>query len=263
MKILRGFVISLALLACAPPHPSARPAPTGSAQFEPEIQKFEVSDREHPPAPGAVLFVGSSSIERWQTLGADFPDTRVINRGVGSFQLEDLLYFADRVVISYRPRLILVYAGDNDLSAGKSPDRVLSDYQTLVRRIEQKLPQTRIGFISIKPSPSRWTLAPRMREANRLVREFSARDPRLFFIDVFTPMLGPDGMPRPELFVEDMLHMNAKGYEIWKSVIAPYVEDRSAHAFKKTLSTRAYLAGPAPSSLRIRHTSRTVIVTSS
>jgi alpha-galactosidase len=216
MKTLTLFLAALALGSHA--H-----AQDPFAQWEPEIQKFEAADRHEKPAPGGIVFTGSSTIRMWETLAADFPGLPVLNRGFGGSQLDDAVHFADRIVIPYQPRMVLVYSGDNDLNAGKSPERVLADYRALVAKIHAKLPRTRIGYLSIKPSPSRWKLAPQMRAANALVKQFTATDPRLFYIDTFTPMLGPDGGPRPELFREDMLHMNPRGYAIWKAIVAPYL----------------------------------------
>jgi lysophospholipase L1-like esterase len=190
-------------------------------KWEAEIQKFEEADRQHPPAKNGVVFVGSSSIRMWQALAEDFPGVNVLNRGFGGSQLADSTYFADRVVTPYQPRMILLYAGDNDLAAGKTPPQVLADYQAFVQRVRAKLPQVKIAFISIKPSLARLKLMDQMRTANALVREYSAKQKNLLFVDVFTPMLDEAGQPRPELFIKDGLHMNREGYAIWRKVIAP------------------------------------------
>ncbi len=192
-------------------------------QFEPAINAFEEADKTNPPAKGAVLFIGSSSIRLWTSLGEDFPRARVINRGFGGSHIEDSVDFAERIVFPYRPRLIVLYAGDNDIEGGKSPAVVLEDFKKFVAIVHQKLPRTRIAFISIKPSPARWHLADKVREANRLIKDFTEHDRRLGYIGVFSPMLGKDGRPRPELFVEDSLHMNAAGYKLWRSTLAPYI----------------------------------------
>jgi lysophospholipase L1-like esterase len=120
-------------------------------------------------------------------------------------------------------RLVVLYAGDNDLSDGRTPAQVLADYRTFVRRVRGELPEARVAFVSIKPSPSRWALVERVREANRLVRDEVARDRRQTYVDVFTPMLGPDGRPRPALFVDDSLHMTRAGYAVWRARLAPVV----------------------------------------
>lgn len=206
--------------AAAPAAPAADPGPTA---WEPDVQRFEAADRTLMPAPGGVLFTGSSSIRLWSSLERDFPGVPVINRGFGGSEMEDLLHYVDRLVLAYRPGIVLVYEGDNDLNAGDTPEELLGEYRELVRRIHERLPQARIGFISIKPSPSRWHIAPTVRRANEMVRAFTATDPRLFYVDVFNPMLGPDGTPRPELYVADRLHMTEAGYAIWREAVAPHL----------------------------------------
>ena len=172
-----------------------------------------------PPRPDGVLFVGSSSIRLWPTLAADFPGIYTLQRGFGGAELSDVIRYAPRIVLPYRPRLIVLYAGENDIAAGKTAAAVFREYQAFVALVRRSLPETRIVFVSIKPSPSRWALADQMREANDLIRRHISTDPRLSFVDVFTPMLGPDGKPRQDLFVEDRLHMNAEGYKIWRNLI--------------------------------------------
>jgi lysophospholipase L1-like esterase len=204
-------------------------APTTNAQqpienkWEPEIQQFEKSDKKNPPPKGAVLFVGSSSIRMWNDLAQDFPGIEVINRGFGGSEIADSTFYVDRIVTPFLPRMIVFYAGDNDLSNGKTPQQVLDDYKAFVSRVRIKLPTTEIAFISIKPSPARASIIDKMRQANALIRTYSSHDKRLLFIDVFTPMLGKDGNPRSELFGPDRLHMNSQGYDLWKSVVAPYL----------------------------------------
>ena len=189
------------------------------SRWEKDIAAFETADQTNAPPKNAVLFVGSSSIRLWNTLATDFEGVQVIQRGFGGSQMEDVLAFTDRIVLPYEPRSILVYEGDNDIASGKSPEQILRDYQMFVARVQPKLPRTRIGYIAIKPSLKRWHLVDQIRAANGLIRDYSARDDRLEFIDIFTPMLGSDGTPRKELFIEDGLHMNEKGYRVWTEVI--------------------------------------------
>jgi len=144
-------------------------------QLEPAIKTFEEADQKKPPPKGAVLFIGSSSIALWKNLADDFPAVRIINRGFGGSHIEDSIYFADRIVFRYRPRLIVLYAGDNDIESGKSPAVVLEDFKKFVAVVHQKLPRTRRAFISIKPSPARWHLVNKVREANWLIQEFTRR----------------------------------------------------------------------------------------
>jgi lysophospholipase L1-like esterase len=184
-----------------------------------EIQAFEVSDKTNAPSLGGIVFVGSSSIRLWKTLNQDFPGHPVLNRGFGGSEIMDSIYFADRIIIPYRPRLVVLYAGANDINAGKAAEQVFGDFCALVAKIHAVLPQTRIAFISIAGNPARWAQVDRVREANRRIERYCATDLRLVFIDVFSHMLGPDGLPRPDLFVEDRLHLNEKGYAIWRELV--------------------------------------------
>jgi lysophospholipase L1-like esterase len=194
-------------------------APRGPQRWEPDIRKFEDADRTSPPPAGAVLFVGSSSIVKWTSLAQDFPDLKTIRRGFGGSELSDTLYYADRIILPYRPSTVVVYAGDNDLANGRLPEAVFMDYLALVRKIHRALPETRIAFIAVKPSLKRWNLIEQVRRTNELVRTRAASDPRLMFIDIATPMLGTDGKPRPELFVNDGLHLSPEGYALWTRVV--------------------------------------------
>ncbi|MBI3852611.1 MAG: hypothetical protein HY298_20330 [Verrucomicrobia bacterium] len=214
---LAGFGISqtsLTLLA------QTKPA---ESKWEADIQAFEASDRTNPPPKGAILFVGSSSIRLWKTLAQDFTGHRVINRGFGGSQLADSVTFAERIVIPYRPKVVLLYAGDNDIAAGKPPEHVLADFKSFVQKVQATLPATRIAYISIKPSLARWRLVEKMKAANQLIEAYSRKNEKLMFIDVFAPMLGSDGEPRKELFASDGLHLNTEGYKLWTSVIKPYL----------------------------------------
>lgn len=147
----------------------------------------------------------------------------MIGRGFGGSQIVDSTHFADRIIFPYRPSLIVLYAGDNDLAAGKSPRRVLLDFEAFVKTVHERLPRTGIAFIAIKPSLARLKLAPQIRSANELIRAYCAVRNQLHYIDIYHPMLTADGKPRPELFVSDGLHMNGTGYELWTEVIEPYL----------------------------------------
>jgi lysophospholipase L1-like esterase len=204
--------------------PVSIPNPVPDLGWEQTAAVFDAADREHAPPPGGVLFVGSSSIRLWNSLQKDFAALPVvINRGFGGSKLSDCVHHLDRLVFPYRPRLVLVYAGDNDLAAGRSAEDILARFKAFAEGVRAKLPQTRIAFISIKPSPARAALIQEIRRANALVRDYAATLSNSDFIDVFTPMLDADGRPRAELFREDALHLNAKGYEVWRAVIAPHV----------------------------------------
>jgi len=191
--------------------------------FADEIAAFATADRAAFPAAHGVLFVGSSTIRMWPTLVADFAGVPVIQRGFGGSELSDVVHYASRIVIPYKPRLIILYAGDNDIAVGKSAETIFREYQEFVRVVERALPGTRIAFVSIKPSIARWSLIDEIRSTNSMVKNFAAHDSRLLYVDIYTPMLGPDGVPRKELFVDDGLHMSEAGYALWRAILNPVV----------------------------------------
>ena len=197
-------------------------APATAAAFDAEIAAFEAADRAARPAPGGIVFTGSSSIRLWPGLDETFGRT-VIARGFGGSTLPDVIHFAPRIVLPYEPRQVVLYAGDNDIAAGHGPEQVLANYLAFVRLVRAKNARTRIVYISIKPSPSRWASADRMRAANSAIATAIARDSLSAFVDVFTPMLGANGRPRPELYVADSLHMTPAGYALWRERVAPYL----------------------------------------
>ena len=219
--------LALALLIAAPtaradvPIAPRIPEQVSNPAWEADMRHFAELDAQAPPPRHAVLFLGSSSIRFWDSLASDFPGQAVINRGFGGSEIRDSTWYADRIVIPYAPRLIVFYAGDNDLNAGRSPRQVRDDFLGFVARVRRDLPRVRIAFISIKPSPSRAQLLPAIAESNRLVREAARGLAQVDYLDVYTPMLGADGQPRAELFREDMLHMTPDGYAIWREVGAP------------------------------------------
>jgi lysophospholipase L1-like esterase len=223
----RLFVL-LCLLACSPQvvgqnAVNVPPAVSAPSQWEPDIAQFEAQDRASPPRPGSIVFVGSSSIKMWTTLDRDFPGMPVLNRGFGGSEAGDVAQFAERIVVPYKPPVVVFYAGDNDLAAGKTPAQVLTAFQSFVATMHRDLPATRIVFVSIKPSIARWSIVDKMRAANQLVRDYVRTDDRLSYVDVFTPMLDASGQPRPELYIEDGLHMTPAGYAIWRDLIAPAI----------------------------------------
>ena len=215
---------SLALGGCAstPPAPVAVD-PVSSPEWAKDMARFAAEDAATPPPAHPIVFTGSSSVRMWETLGPDFPAKPVLNRGFGGSQLRDAVHYADEVAVRYRPAMILLYAGDNDINAGRTPEQVLSDFRAFVARVRRDLPQTRIGYLAIKPSPSRADQLPRQQQANALIRAEAGRMRQVVFIDVATPMLGADGQPRPELFLEDRLHMTRAGYALWRGIVAPYL----------------------------------------
>ena len=190
-------------------------------RFEGDIRTFEQADLASPPPADPVLFVGSSSIRVWPNLPGDFPEYPALNRGFGGSQMSDLLHFFDRIVAPYDPALILVYEGDNDLAGGKSVDTVYADYLDFLALVEQQLPGADVAFIATKPSPSRSHLLEVTRQFNERLAQLADENPHIWYIDVMSPMLNDSGQARPELFGSDMLHMNAAGYDLWQSIVAP------------------------------------------
>jgi lysophospholipase L1-like esterase len=197
----------------------------GFERWEKAIAAMEARDQKHPPPKGAILLCGSSSARGWN-VRKWFPDHQVVNRGFGGSQIHESAHFADRIILPHRPRIILLYAGDNDIASGKAPQTVCDNFKAFVARIHGALPRCRIVFIAIKPSLRRWHLVAKMRAANRLIQAVTEADDRLDYVDIDAPMIGPDGKPRKELFKSDGLHLNAKGYALWTRLVTPYLNKK-------------------------------------
>jgi lysophospholipase L1-like esterase len=214
-------LLALALafsVALAQPKEAARPA-----KWEKEVAAVEKRQADHPPARGGVLFAGSSTVRLWD-LGKAFPDWKATNSGFGGSEIRDVTHFADRLVLKHEPRAVVFYAGDNDINSGRSPEQVLADWRSFTETVHKQLPKAHIYFITIKPSPARWAKFEAQSKANALVKDFCARDERLAYIDVVGPMLGKDGRPREELYVEDRLHLSRAGYEILNEAVRKAVK---------------------------------------
>lgn len=222
---LRCFALLLTLAAGSSAfgnEPATKTRPYDPARWEKAIAGFEAQDRQAPFAPGGVVFVGSSSIRLWK-LDQSFPELRALNRGFGGSEVADSVHFADQLVIKHKPAVVVMYAGDNDLKNGKTPERVAADFGTFVARVHKALPETRIVYLAVKPSLARWNLIDDVRATNALIESQCDADKRLVFADIAQPMLGDDGRPRPELFAKDGLHLSDKGYELWTRIVTPHV----------------------------------------
>lgn len=197
------------------------------------MDKFRKQDAQQPTAAGGVVFVGSSSIRLWD-LPRSFPDLAPapLNRGFGGSHLEDSIRHAELLILKHKPQVVVVYAGDNDIAAGKSVDRVVVDFTALAKTIRDNLSDTRIVYIAIKPSTARWRLAETMAEANRRIAELCAEEELLSFVDIWKPMLGDDGKPRVELLRDDGLHLTDTGYELWTELVVPLISDASTETPK-------------------------------
>jgi lysophospholipase L1-like esterase len=209
-----------ALLADEATAVAAKAKPTGPARFESEIAAFEKWDHQNAVPRDCILFVGSSTIRLWQTADA-FPDLPVINRGFGGSTVADVNYFADRIVFKYKPRTIVFYSGDNDIAGGRTPDRVFDDFQTFAASVRERLPDTGLIYLAIKPSIARWKLWPKMQTVNARVKELANTNKQITYVDTSPPLLGGDGQPIKELFRDDGLHMSLKGYATWNGLLAP------------------------------------------
>ncbi|MGI5817083.1 MAG: GDSL-type esterase/lipase family protein [Armatimonadota bacterium] len=201
-------------------HAQAQTADPSSERWEATIVKFEENDRQQPPPEAALLFTGSSTVVHWRTLADDFAFAPVINRGFGGSQVSDLLAYVERVVIAYKPRVVVVYSGDNDINAGKTPERVLADFATLQARIHAALPETRLVIVGPKLSPRRWHLTEAFRAVNAGLAQWAAQIDGVEVFDICDLMLGADGLPRAELY-SDGLHLTPEGYAVWTAYLEP------------------------------------------
>ena len=195
------------------------------APFYNEIQQFKKQDSISFPPKNSIVFVGSSSFEKWHDVQKYFPDYKIINRGFGGSTLPDVIRYANDIITPYHPKQVVIYCGDNDLASSDTitPQIVTNRFKTLFHIIRKNLPAANIAYVSIKPSPSRRQLMPKMKQANLLIKSFLQKQKNTSFIDVYKPMLLPNREPRPEIFLDDSLHMNAKGYAIWKKAIQPHL----------------------------------------
>ncbi|PQO45345.1 hypothetical protein C5Y93_15005 [Blastopirellula marina] len=198
--------------------------PESIARWKKEMDKFAAADLEKPVKPGSVVFVGSSSIRMWD-LKKTFPKLDAVNRGFGGSRLEDSVYYADKIILPYEPRTVVVYAGDNDIKAKYTPEQILEDFQEFEAKIHDELPETKILYIAVKPSLKRWGMIEEVRATNKLIAEECAKTENCEFIDIDAPMLGEDGKPRKELFKKDGLHMTDAGYAVWVKEILPHLKD--------------------------------------
>ncbi len=199
-------------------------APSAEQRWKKELDAFAAADRVQMPPAGGVLFVGSSSIRFWTGLETAFTGQPVvIRRGFGGSRLSENADLVPRLVLPYQPRLVVLYAGENDIHEGTSPQELLVHFQRFVRQVQGPLPATRVAYMAIKPSPSRLNHMAAMREANLLIQTHVLQHDNLDFIDVHTAMLDNDGRPRPELFVRDQLHLSAEGYGLWRQIVSAHL----------------------------------------
>jgi lysophospholipase L1-like esterase len=193
-------------------------------KWQTEIDAFDVLDGDTPLQDG-ILFTGSSSIRLWKDLDKVFSNPNILNRGFGGSQIIDLIENFDRVILKYYPKKIVIYSGDNDVEDGKSAEIVFGDFCTLYGMIRAKLPNTTIYYIAIKPSLNRWDKVLEMKKANTMINEFLNYKQHGAFVDIFSPMIGVNGKPYEKWFVEDGLHLNETGYQLWTEILAPFLKE--------------------------------------
>ncbi|TDS16994.1 lysophospholipase L1-like esterase [Maribacter caenipelagi] len=169
-----------------------------------------------------IVFTGSSSVRLWKKLEQEFPNHQIVNSGFGGSQASDLLLFTDELILSYNPKKVFIYEGDNDLWAKKRPTDVLDTTAEIIRRIKSKNPATEVILIAAKPSISRWKIRGKYKRLNRKMERFTKNDPQLYYVDVWKPMLNKRKL-KTDIFIEDGLHMNQKGYDIWFEAIKDLV----------------------------------------
>lgn len=196
-----------------------------SQPFADEIAAFKKQDSLAMPPRDAILFTGSSSFRLWKNIDSYFPGYTIINRGFGGSTLTDMIRYVKDIIYPYQPKQIIIYCGENDFAADTSlyPAQVAARFEELFNLIRAKYKKVPIAYVSMKPSPSRQQLMPRYHVANVMIRNFLKKKKRTAFIDVYSAMLLPDGNPMPDIFIQDRLHMNEKGYAIWKNIITPYL----------------------------------------
>lgn len=224
--ILAGLVLTVATSVSAQTS-SDLPDPT---RYEEAIQRFEEADRLSPPPENAIVLTGSSSIMYWnEDAPADLAPLTVIPRGFGGSVMNDVLHYLDRVALTYKPRAILIYEGDNDTGRNNIPnDVIIEQLQTIITRIHGELPETRVYVLSVKPSVARAATWPVAQDLNQRYQAIAADDPLVHYIDVATPFLQDDGSVMTDIFVDDNLHLNDKGYEIWAASIREVLMEHEA-----------------------------------
>ena len=223
MNRLLFALLAAVLLAISPQVLSGQNSQHDFGKWEKEIAAFEVTDRTNPPPTNAVLFIGSSTIQLWSTLAADFPGQPVINRGFGVSEIVDSTHFADRILFPYSPKAIFFRAGGNDIAVGRAPEAVFDDFKKFVAAVHARLPATDIFFISWNFTIARWQNRDKETVLNHLVKEYAQRTPHVKYIEASEIALGADGKPRPELFREDGLHFNAAGYKLLAERVRPFL----------------------------------------
>ena len=200
-------------------------------RFVKDFEKFAEADKVNPPpTKNLTLFTGSSTIRRWNTLSEDFPKNTILNRGFGGSQLNQVLHHFDELFPRYKPDRIVLYCGENDLWDGKTVEKVLSDFTTLISRIRKPLPDTTLVYLSCKPSPKRMSKWKTYQRLNDQIQILCKKDPLLTFVDLSKVLIGTDGKPAPGIWDKDDLHLNQVGYTRLTKLLSPHLENKKSRA---------------------------------
>jgi lysophospholipase L1-like esterase len=214
-----GLAVICLALSASQAHAALYP---DAERFRSAIDAFQTEHAQNPVPEGAIIATGSSSMRGWHgRIIDDLSPLPVIPRGFGGSNMYDVRYFLKELVLQYKPRAVMIYEGDNDAALGASTEQVMLHFAAIVDELHIKLPSTRIYVFAVKPSISRWEIWPTMAETNRQLKAFSEADPLVTYVDVASPMLGDDGKPIKSIFLDDMLHMNGEGYDIWRDAVRP------------------------------------------
>lgn len=199
-----------------------------SQNFIAEIKTFETKDSISMPAQGQILLAGSSTFRLWTTFKEDLKQFPVINRGFGGSQMSDLNFYFDRIVLKYKPKMILVYEGDNDLNVGESPDSVVQEFKEFVEMVKAKLPKTKIGYCSIRPSLARLAILDKQKSVNQAIKTYCKATKKVYFLNIQKEFYKRNGELMTDIFVADKLHLNEKGYKIWAKATNKFLKEEAA-----------------------------------
>lgn len=190
-------------------------------RHEAEVLAYEAEDRKQRPVTGLCLFTGSSSVRLWQKMKFDLRPLPVINRGFGGSTFRELNYYFDRLVLPYRPKMVVLYEGDNDIvDPDTSPEDVLKELHAFRLKRDKQLPTMHIYMMAVKPSPSRRVLLDKARETNNLFIAYCDTARNVSYLDMFSPIMKDDGTINGAFFGPDSLHMNQSGYDAWADAIS-------------------------------------------
>jgi len=220
MRSNLSAIVAVSAVALVATVGAQQPRAQDPNRWEPAMQKFEEQEKASPSPKGEIVFWGASSIVRWN-LPEYFPNMKVINRGFGGSEMADAARYAPRIVVPLKPRIVVLYPGENDIARGVTAEMVGAGFEQLLKNIHDPLPQTRIIAIGLKPTPVRWKFVDEGRKANRLIKASCEKQTPCTYVNVEPEMLGKDGQPRPELYVADGEHMTPEGYKIWTRLVTP------------------------------------------